>query len=71
MAFAISTLTTVINPLQTFRRLPGVSVLTERQWGGFLVFSGLVGIGVGLGAAGRPLGIFYISHPRALLNKSF
>ena len=52
MAFAISTLTTVINPLQTFRRLPGVSVLTERQWGGFLVFSGLVGIGVGLGAAG-------------------
>ena len=62
MAFAISTVTTVINPLQTFRRLPGVSVLTERQWGGFLVFSGLVGIGVGLGAAGLVLAVEAIEH---------
>jgi CIC family chloride channel protein len=42
----------VTRPLDTFRRLPAVGVLAERQMGGFLAISALVGVGVGLGAAG-------------------
>ena len=45
----------VTKPLDTFRRLPAVGVLAERQMGGFLAVSALVGVGVGLGAAGLVL----------------
>jgi len=45
----------VTNPLSGIRKLPGVSVLAERQMGGFLVLAALVGVGVGLGAAGLVL----------------
>ncbi len=38
-------------PLESIRRLPAVGVLAERQMGGFLAMSALVGVGVGLGAA--------------------
>jgi chloride channel protein, CIC family len=41
----------VTNPLDSIRKLPAVGVLAERQMGGFLVLSALVGVGVGLGAA--------------------
>ena len=41
----------VTKPLESFRRLPAVGVLAERQMGGFLAISALVGVGVGLGAA--------------------
>lgn len=41
----------VTRPLETIRRLPAVGVLAERQMGGFLAVSALVGVGVGLGAA--------------------
>ena len=45
----------VTRPLDAFRRLPAVGVLAERQMGGFLVVASLVGIGVGLAAAGLVL----------------
>lgn len=45
----------VTNPLNSLRKLPGVGALTERQMGGFLVLAALVGVGVGLGAAGLVL----------------
>lgn len=38
-------------PLASIRRLPAVGMLAERQMGGFLAISALVGVGVGLGAA--------------------
>jgi CIC family chloride channel protein len=41
----------VTKPLESIRRLPAVGVLAERQMGGFLAMSALVGVGVGLGAA--------------------
>jgi len=41
----------VTKPLESFRRLPAVGVLAERQMGGFLAISALVGVGVGLAAA--------------------
>lgn len=44
-------------PLDSFRRLPAVGVLAERQMGGFLAVSALVGVGVGLGAAGLIFGL--------------
>ena len=43
------------NPLDSIRKLPGVGVLAERQMGGFLGLAALVGVGVGLGAAGLVL----------------
>ncbi len=43
------------NPLNSIRKLPGVGALAERQMGGFLVLAALVGVGVGLGAAGLVL----------------
>lgn len=39
-------------PLDSFRKVPAVGVIAERRLGGFLALSALVGIGVGLGAAG-------------------
>ena len=50
------------NPLRTLSRLPGVGVLAERRWGGFLAVSALVGIGVGVGAAGLVLAIEAMGH---------
>jgi CIC family chloride channel protein len=41
----------VTKPLESIRRLPALGVLAERQMGGFLAISALVGVGVGLGAA--------------------
>ncbi|MGA8039491.1 MAG: chloride channel protein [Acidimicrobiia bacterium] len=38
-------------PMESLRRLPAVGVLAERQMGGFLFISALVGVGVGLGAS--------------------
>ncbi|MEX0863797.1 MAG: chloride channel protein [Acidimicrobiia bacterium] len=37
--------------LSSIRKLPAVGVLAEREMGGFLALSALVGVGVGLGAA--------------------
>ena len=39
-------------PLDSFRKLPAIGVLADRGMGGFLALSALVGVGVGLGAAG-------------------
>lgn len=58
----IPTLPGVINPLHSFRRLPGFGVLAERQLGGFLALSALVGVGVGLGAAGLVLSLDAVGH---------
>ncbi|MCH8970850.1 MAG: chloride channel protein [Acidobacteria bacterium] len=55
------------NPLKSIRKLPGVGVLTERQMGGFLVLAALVGVGVGLGAAGLVLLLEAIQNPLAPL----
>ena len=41
----------VTRPLDSFRKLPAVGVLAERQLGGFLLMAVVVGVGVGLGAA--------------------
>jgi CIC family chloride channel protein len=41
----------VSRPLDSLRKLPAVGVLAERQMGGFLAISALVGVGVGVGAA--------------------
>jgi len=57
----------VTNPLKSIRKLPGVGVLTERQMGGFLVLAALVGVGVGLGAAGLVLLLEAIQNPLAPL----
>lgn len=38
-------------PLDSFRKLPAVGVLAERQMGGFLAIAALIGVGVGAGAA--------------------
>ncbi len=43
------------NPLNSIRKLSGVGALAERQMGGFLMLAALVGVGVGLGAAGLVL----------------
>lgn len=40
------------NPLRSLRKVPAVGALAEREMGGFLALSALVGVGVGLGAAG-------------------
>jgi chloride channel protein, CIC family len=42
----------VNRPLFSLRRVPVAGVLAEREMGGFLLISALVGVGVGLGAAG-------------------
>ncbi len=39
------------NPLRSIRRVPAVGALAERELGGFLVLSAVVGVGVGIGAA--------------------
>ncbi len=39
-------------PFDSIRKIPAVGVLAERQMGGFLAVAALVGVGVGLGAAG-------------------
>ena len=52
----------VTNPLASFRRLPAVGALAERQMGGFLALSALVGVGVGVGAAGLVLALEAVSH---------
>jgi chloride channel protein, CIC family len=45
----------VNRPLDSIRKLPAVGVLAEREMGGFLALAALVGVGVGLGAAGLVL----------------
>ncbi len=45
------------NPLSGIRKIPAVGALAERQMGGFLALSALVGVGVGLGAAGLVLAL--------------
>jgi chloride channel protein, CIC family len=41
----------VNRPIESIRKLPAVGVLAEREMGGYLALSVLVGVGVGLGAA--------------------
>ncbi|MFP4554933.1 MAG: chloride channel protein, partial [Actinomycetota bacterium] len=50
------------HPLANFRRLPAVGALAERQMGGFLALSALVGVGVGVGAAGLIFALEAIGH---------
>jgi len=57
-----SSLLLVTNPLENIRRLPAFGALAERQMGGFLALSALVGVGVGLGAAGLVLALEAIGH---------
>ncbi|HUG32009.1 MAG TPA: chloride channel protein [Acidimicrobiia bacterium] len=45
------------NRLRNLRKLPAVGALAERQMGGFLALAALVGVGVGLGAAGLVLAL--------------
>jgi len=52
----------VSSPFDKIRQLPAVGVLAEREWGGFLAISALVGIGVGLGGAGLVLLIDLLEH---------
>lgn len=47
----------VTKPLDSIRKVPAVGVLAERRLGGFLALSALVGVGVGLGAAGLVLAL--------------
>lgn len=49
-------------PFDSFRRIPAVGVLAERQLGGFLALSALVGVGVGLGAAGLVLSLEAVGY---------
>lgn len=55
------------NPLASIKRVPGVGALAERQMGGFLVLSALVGVGVGIGAAGLVLALDGVRHLLDLL----
>ncbi|MGB8362349.1 MAG: chloride channel protein [Acidimicrobiia bacterium] len=48
------------NPLRTLKRVPAVGVFAERELGGFLMLSALVGAGVGLGAAGLILALKWV-----------
>lgn len=56
------TLPSVTKPLENLRRLPALGLLAERQMGGFLVLSAVVGIGVGVGAAGLIYALEWMSH---------
>ena len=47
----VPTLTPVSGPLDRVRKVPAVGVLAERQMGGFLAASAIVGVGVGLATA--------------------
>lgn len=50
------------SPLESLRKVPAVGVLAERRLGGYLALSALVGVGVGLGAAGLVLLVEWIGH---------
>jgi CIC family chloride channel protein len=52
----------VSNPLDSLRKVPAVGALAERQMGGFLALSALVGVGVGVGAAALVLCLEGITH---------
>ena len=49
------------NPLRRLRDVPAVGTLAEREVGGFLALSALVGVGVGLGAAGLVLALEWVN----------
>jgi chloride channel protein, CIC family len=49
-------------PLDSFRKIPAVGVLAERETGRFLLVSALVGVGVGLGAAALVKLLEWLSH---------
>ena len=50
------------NPLRRLRDVPAVGALAEREVGGFLALSALVGVGVGFGAAGLILALEWVNH---------
>lgn len=50
------------NPLRRLRDVPAVGALAEREVGGFLALSALVGVGVGIGAAGLVLALERITE---------
>ncbi|HXV72332.1 MAG TPA: chloride channel protein [Acidimicrobiia bacterium] len=50
------------NPLRRLRDVPAVGALAEREVGGFLALSALVGVGVGFGAAGLILALEWVSQ---------
>jgi CIC family chloride channel protein len=52
----------VSNPLRSLKRVPAVGAFAERELGGFLMLSVLVGAGVGLGAAGLILTLRWVSE---------
>jgi CIC family chloride channel protein len=52
----------VSKPLESLRRVPGVGALAEQKMGGFLVLSGLVGVGVGVATAGLVWSLDGVSH---------
>ncbi|HZD24309.1 MAG TPA: chloride channel protein, partial [Acidimicrobiia bacterium] len=56
------------NPLRTLRNVPAVGALAEREMGGFLALSALVGVGVGVGAAGL---IFALEWVTGLIKPLF
>ena len=49
-------------PVATFRKIPAVGALAERDTGRFLVVAALVGVGVGLGAAALVSLLDWLSH---------
>lgn len=50
------------NPLRRLRNVPAVGALAEQQMGGFLALSALVGVGVGVGAAGLVFSLEWVTH---------
>ena len=56
------TLTFMTNPLTGIKKIPAVGALAERQMGGFLALSALVGVAVGAGAAALVLALEWVSH---------
>lgn len=50
------------NPLRRLRDVPAVGTFAEREVGGFLALSALVGVGVGFGAAGLVLALEWVGH---------
>ena len=50
------------NTLDSLRRLPAVGALAERQMGGFLAVSALVGVGTGIGAAAMVVAVDWVTR---------
>ena len=57
-----SSLQAVTSTLASLRKVPAVGALAERQMGGFLALSALVGVGAGVGAAAMVVAVEGVTH---------